>query len=173
MTPYRIVFAACLSLVLGTCPTVAAQDLAEVGIPVRDISTVGFLEQLDIAFRRALVPGSVEIVPLHAYPSEFVCNQMEVLRSRLQGHRGSAALVITESDTHRALYHRSAADALDAAEGRCQPETNPNSQWWFATTVPVRDPPPSWEIPSVFVSREVESITKLLRAQQPAASGNP
>lgn len=182
MTPHRSALAMCLSLVLGTCPTVAAQDPPEgsrnlpsravEGISVQDVSTVGFLELFVIAFRRALDPGLVEIVPLHAYPSQFVCNQMEALRSQLEGHRGAAALVVRQNEGDPlAFYYRSATEALEAAdEERCQQETD--TEWWFGTTVPVPDGVSLLEDPRVFVSRDVESITSVLRSPPSAPSGD-
>ena len=164
-----------LLLALGHCLPAAAQP-----VPVRDTSTVGVIEQLDLAVRRALVPWSVDVAPLHAYNSDLICRD-RAHSARLAAHRGTAAIVFASDGNFVASYHRTVNGAIRAAEQMCgstnigwtgseaaQPsdaepsdDSRPNiTNWYFATTYPL----PDTDAERHFMSRDVEGIAETLAA---------
>lgn len=153
----RRIMLAGLFLAVGMWRPAAAQPT----VPVRDTRTVGVLEQLDIATRRALVPWSVNVAPLHAYDRELICSG-DSERPALANHRGTAALVFAEAsdDVGEALYHRSVGEAVRAAEEQFCPGTDTRN-WYFATTYPLDEAAAT----RYFMSRDVEGIAALLATE--------
>ena len=126
-----------LLLVLAAAP-VAAQRLAHPadGVVLREAGDITFFEHLRILAKRALVPGSRVVAPLHAYSSALACDGER--RSALLGHEGSAALVARMGGDAVAFYYRSADEALTATrdDGWCA--VADADRWYFATTLPLR-----------------------------------
>ena len=84
--------------------------------------------------RRALVPRSQVVAPLHAYSPDIACRE-PAAPSELQRHAGSAAIVIEQDGEYVAHYHRSVRDALVAArQGLCG---RTDVTWHLAVTYPL------------------------------------
>ena len=170
----RIVLAGFLAL--GHCLPAAAQP----GVPVRDTSTIGIWEQLDIAVRRVLVPWAMDVAPLHAYdPDSLICGD-PARGERLAAHRGTAALVFAwgggngDDGNFTASYHRTVDEAVRAAERMCEHTRPPGSEggvtdWYFATTYPLPDTTATRH----FMSRDVEGIDETLTSETLAVAEPP
>ncbi len=147
----RIVLAGLL-VALGQTPS-AAQPPENFtiagGVVLREASDITFFEHAEILARRALVPGARVVAPLHAYDSDLACDTNRV--AALLGHDGSAALVTTVGENMVAFYHRTVDNALRAVEDQhwCAPGRN----WYFATTLPLREPADEH-----YVSLDVERV---------------
>ena len=125
-----------LLLALAAAP-VAAQPLPHPadGVVLREAGDITFFEHLGILAKRALVPGSRVVAPLHAYSSALACDR-ERIRA-LVGHEGSAAVVARMGGDAVAFYYRTVDEALTATrdDGWCAFAAA--DDWYFATTLPL------------------------------------
>ena len=145
-------------LMLGALFTagIAAQDLQALnGVIVRPTIEVGFAEQLELAARRALVPGAKVAAPLHAYSRDLACEDARL--GALLGHRGSAAIVVQLGDYTIALYRPTVDDAVTYARQAWCNRTD--ADWYLATTYPLN----GVEEAGHYLSRDVERIEEQLR----------
>ena len=133
-----------------------AQALLSLGaVEVYAASEIGFLEQLEIAATRALIPRARVVAPLHAYSSTLACDEDNL--PLLLGHNGSAAVVVELAEGAVAFYRPTLDDAVVyARENWC---SNENVKWYLATTYPFD----GVEARGHYLTRDVERIDRILR----------
>lgn len=158
-----------LTLALAGAPSMAQPppDPSD-GVVVRETSQLGWLDHLTILTKRAFVPGSQVVAPLHSYAHEPACDQEQA--APLIGHEGPAALVTQLDGTVVAIYYRTVGHALRAARdyGWCNSSANPSDAWrpdsWaFATTFPV----PTWDAHDHYVSLDIDRVEASMQATDP------
>lgn len=157
-----------LTLALAAAPSTAQPppDPAD-GVVVRETNQLGWLDHLSILTKRAFVPGSQVVAPLHSYAHEPACDQDQA--APLIGHEGPAALVTQLDGTTVAIYYRTVGNALRAARdhGWCNSSANPSTwrpdSWAFATTFPVR----TWDADHHYVSLDINRVEASMQATAP------
>ena len=156
-----------LTLVLVAAPSTAQPPDPTDGVVVRETSQLSWLDHLSILTKRAFVPGSQVVAPLHSYAHEPACDQEQA--APLVGHEGPAALVTQLDGTTVAIYYRTVGHALRAARGHgwCNSSANPSAwppnSWTFATTFPV----PTWDANHHYVSLDINRVEASMQATDP------
>lgn len=134
-------------------------QILDSGVPVRLTTRINFTERVGIVLEGALVPGKKIVEPLYAYEPQTVCGS---LSEELQAHLGTAAIVVSspDPDTDIALFRPTVSAAIeDAKRNWCQGRTD----WFFATTYPLRDLGPD-SAKARYLSRDLEKIDEALLA---------
>lgn len=159
MTGCRVAYSVFLALGFTVAVSAAGQPPEE-GIAVRSVEEVGNLERLEMAVKRALIPGVRVFYPLYAYDRDLVCDEDQ--SELLIDHDGPAAIITRRNGVAIAYYRRSVDEALATVErdGWCD---RSGEEWQVATVYPLGGDLQEQER---YLSREVGRIEALLHTSR-------
>ena len=164
---HRVVFGALMVLGILLALGVAAQvpDSLEDGIPVRRVSEVGTLEQLQIAVTRALIPGSKVIAPLFAYDPKSLSDLVRENPQQNDEYGPAAIVVDMGSGGIHAFYYSTIKRAIEAIEKDSRFQNSVTDEYHLAITYPLKG---GFKETGRFLTRDVERVEARLQLQEEA-----